>query len=201
MFDNENLIPMDVKPINLFKNWFDIASKSEPNDPNAMTLSTVSKDNKPSSRIVLLKSYDEDGFVFYTNSNSKKGKAISNNSFVSLNFFWKTQKRQVRIDGKAELINSKKSDEYFFSRPLESKIGSWASDQSEILLDRSILEKKIEEVKKKFANSSIPRPSYWNGYLVTPSLIEFWKQMPHRLHDRVVFKSTNKGWESKRLFP
>ena len=139
MFDNHNLIPVNVNPIDLFKKWFVASSKSEVNDPNAMTLSTVSKNNKPSSRIVLLKSYDEKGFVFYTNSNSRKGKSINSNSFVSLNFHWKSKKRQIRIEGVVKIINSNVADNYFNSRPRESKIGAWVSNQSSKLLDRSEL--------------------------------------------------------------
>ena len=201
MLYNENLIPLDVNPLDLFKNWFELASKYEIIHPNAMTLSTVSENNKPSSRIVLLKSYDKNGFVFYSNSNSKKGKSINFNSFVSLNFYWKTLKKQIRIDGSAEMISSKESDEYYNSRPLESRIGALASDQSEILSNRSILMKRVDEIRNKYLNSSIPRPSYWNGYLVKPNIIEFWEEKSNRLHDRVEFNKTPKGWISNRLFP
>jgi len=201
MLYNENLIPLDVNPLDLFKNWFELASKYEIIHPNAMTLSTVSENNKPSSRIVLLKSYDKNGFVFYSNSNSKKGKSITYNSFVSLNFYWKTLKKQIRIDGSAEMISSKESDEYYNSRPLESRIGALASDQSEILSNRSILMKRVDEIRNKYLNSSIPRPSYWNGYLVKPNIIEFWEEKSNRLHDRVEFSKTQKGWVSNRLFP
>ena len=201
MLYNENLIPLDVNPLDLFKNWFELASKYEIIHPNAMTLSTVSENNKPSSRIVLLKSYDKNGFVFYSNSNSKKGKSITYNSFVSLNFYWKTLKKQIRIDGSAEMISSKESDEYYNSRPLESRIGALASDQSEILSNRSILMKRVDEIRNKYLNSSIPRPSYWNGYLVKASIIEFWEEKSNRLHDRVEFSKTQKGWVSNRLFP
>ena len=201
MLDNENLIPLDVNPIDLFKNWFELAAQLEINNPNAMTLSTVSDDNKPSSRIVLLKSYDKNGFIFYTNSNSKKGKSISYSSFVSLNFYWKTQKKQISIEGNAEIINSKKADEYFNSRQLESRIGALASKQSEILLNRTELMKKVDEIRNKYLNSQIQRPSYWNGYIVKPNLIEFWEEKSNRLHDRVEFIKTEKGWGSNRLFP
>ncbi len=201
MSDNHNLIPNDLNPFDLFRDWFDVSIKSEINDPNAMALSTISENNKPSSRIVLLKSYDNNGFVFYTNSNSKKGKSINNNSFVCLNFHWKSQKRQVRIEGNVKVINSDMADKYFNSRPRDSRIGAWASNQSSILLDRSELNNKFEEVKKKYLNQTIPRPSFWNGYLVEPNLIEFWQEMPHRLHDRVEFKKIKNEWKSVRLFP
>ena len=201
MFDNHNLIPLDVNPFDLFKNWFEASSKTELNDPNAMTLSTMSKENKPSSRVVLLKSYDNNGFVFYSNSNSKKGKSIDLNRFVCLNFHWKSQKKQVRIEGKVEIINSDLSNEYFNSRPRESQIGAWASNQSNVLLSRSALTERFEKIKKKYLNISIPRPTFWNGYLVKPDLIEFWQEKPHRLHDRVEFKKIENVWESRILFP
>ena len=201
MFDNHNLIPIDINPFDLFKNWFETSSKSEINDPNAMTLSTISKNNKPSSRIVLLKSYDDNGFVFYTNSNSKKGKAIKKNSNVALNFHWKTLQRQIRIEGDVSQISNSEADEYYNSRPLGSKIGAWASLQSEELDDRSTLTKRVEEFEKKFSNNDVPRPSYWNGYLVKPNLIEFWQEMSFRLHDRVEFKKEKENWVSRKLYP
>ena len=201
MFENHNLIPIDDNPFDLFKNWFETSRKSEINDPNAMTLSTISKDNKPSSRIVLLKSYDCNGFVFYTNSNSKKGKSIETNNFVCLNFHWKSQKRQVRIEGNAKIIDLNVAEEYFQSRPRESKIGAWASDQSKKLLNRSELNKNFKDFEEKYLNSTIPRPTYWNGYIVDAELIEFWQEMPHRLHDRVEYKKIKNEWKSKRLFP
>jgi len=201
MFENHNLIPIDDNPFDLFKNWFETSSKSEINDANAMTLSTISKNNKPSSRIVLLKSYDDNGFVFYTNSNSKKGKSIEANSFVCLNFHWKSNKRQVRIEGIAKIIDFNSAEEYFQSRPRESKIGAWASDQSKKLLNRSVLNKKFKDFEAKYLNLTIPRPAYWNGYIVDAELIEFWQEMPHRLHDRVEYKKIKNEWKSKRLFP
>jgi len=201
MLDNQNLIPLEENPIDLFKIWFELASQSEVKDPNAMTLSTISDNNKPHSRIVLLKYFDEEGFIFYTNSNSQKGKDISFNKFVSLNFHWKTLNKQIRIDGFAKKINSKNSDEYFNSRTRESRIGALASNQSEILSHRSILIKRVEEITKKYSNSAIPRPHFWNGYIVKPNLIEFWQKMPNRLHDRVSYKKVENQWISNRLFP
>ena len=201
MLDKDNLIPINANPIDLFKSWYGLASETEINDPNAMTLSTISKLNRPSTRIVLLKSFDYQGFVFYTNSNSKKGKSISLNKFASLNFHWKTQKKQVRIDGEVEVVNSNIADEYFNTRPLGSKIGAWASLQSEKLSDRSLLYKRVNEVREKYKNTTVPRPLHWNGYLVKPNLIEFWHVRPDRLHDRVEFLKSENGWESHRLFP
>ena len=201
MLTDQKFINSNKKPIELFEEWFDEAKKSEFNDPNAMNLATISSDGKPNSRIVLLKSYDDNGFVFYTNSKSKKGKAIKNNSSVALNFHWKTLQRQIRVEGDVSQISNSEADEYYNSRPLGSKIGAWASLQSEELDDRSILIKRVEEFKKKFSNNDVPRPSYWNGYLVKPNLIEFWQEMSFRLHDRVEFKKEKENWVSRKLYP
>ena len=201
MLTDQKLINSNKKPIELFEEWFDEAKKSEFNDPNAMNLATISSDGKPNSRIVLLKSYDDNGFVFYTNSKSKKGKAIKNNSSVALNFHWKTLQRQIRIEGDVSQISNIEADEYYNSRPLGSKIGAWASLQSEELDDRSTLTKRVEEFEKKFSNNDVPRPSYWNGYLVKPNLIEFWQEMSFRLHDRVEFKKEKENWVSRKLYP
>ena len=201
MQSNQKLINSDKKPIELFQEWFEEAKKSEINDPNAMNLATISFDGKPSSRIVLLKSYDDKGFVFYTNSNSKKGRAIKNNDSVALNFHWKTLQRQIRIEGNVSQISNTEADEYYNSRPLGSRIGAWASIQSEELDDRSTLTKRVEDFEKKFSDNDVPRPSYWNGYLVKPVLIEFWQDMPFRLHDRLEFRMENDGWVTRKLYP
>ncbi len=201
MQSNQKLINSDKKPIELFQEWFEEAKKSEINDPNAMNLATISSDGKPSSRIVLLKSYDDKGFVFYTNSNSKKGRAIKNNDSVALNFHWKTLQRQIRIEGNVSQISNAEADAYYNSRPLGSRIGAWASLQSEELDDRSTLTKRVEEFEKKFSDNDVPRPSYWNGYIVTPILIEFWQDMPFRLHDRLEFRMENGGWVTRKLYP
>ena len=166
-----------------------------------MNLATVSKNNKPSSRIVLLKYFSNKGFEFYTNSLSKKGKSIDNNNNVALNFYWKSINKQIRIEGKVFKLEGYRSDEYFESRPTESKIGAWASSQSKFLKNRSELIKKFKEINKKFLNKAINRPVYWSGYIVVPKLIEFWNQKPYRLHDRVEYRKTRIGWQSKNLFP
>ena len=201
MQSNQKLINSDKKPIELFQEWFEEAKKSEINDPNAMNLATISFDGKPSSRIVLLKSYDDKGFVFYTNSNSKKGRAIQSNNSVALNFHWKTLQRQVRIEGNVTQISKAEADEYYNSRPLGSRIGAWASIQSEELDDRSTLTKRADEFEKKFSGNDVPRPPHWNGYLVTPVLIEFWQDMPFRLHDRLEFRKENERWLTRKLYP
>ena len=200
MLKHKDLIDFTLNPFELFANWYDLAIETEINDPNAMTLSTISN-NKPSSRVVLLKSHDEKGFVFYTNSNSKKGKSISENNNIALNFHWKTQNRQIRIEGQAKIVSSEIADSYFNSRPRGSQIGAWSSNQSAELNARSELIDNIKKFEKKYEDQKIPRPSHWNGYLVKPQLIEFWQEMPFRIHDRVVYTLFNNKWEIKKLYP
>ena len=200
MLKHKDLIDFKKNPFELFNNWYDLACETEINDPNAMTLSTI-LNNQPSSRVVLLKSHDEEGFVFYTNSNSKKGKSISENNNVALNFHWKTQNRQIRIEGQAKIVSSEVADSYFNSRPRGSQIGAWSSNQSEELISRSELIDKIKKSETKYADQNIPRPLHWNGYLVKPKLIEFWQEMPFRIHDRVLFTLLNNRWEIKKLYP
>ena len=200
MLKHKDLIDFTLNPFELFANWYDLAIETEINDPNAMTLSTISN-NKPSSRVVLLKSHDEKGFVFYTNSNSKKGKSISENNNIALNFHWKTQNRQIRIEGQAKIVSSEIADSYFNSRPRGSQIGAWSSNQSAELNARSELIGNIKKFEKKYEDQDIPRPSHWNGYLVKPQLIEFWQEMPFRIHDRVVYTLLNNKWKIKKLYP
>ncbi|MDC0060549.1 pyridoxamine 5'-phosphate oxidase [Pelagibacteraceae bacterium] len=200
MLKHKDLIDFKKNPFELFNNWYDLASKTEINDPNAMTLSTI-LNNQPSSRVVLLKSHDEKGFVFYTNSNSKKGKSISENNNIALNFHWKTQNRQIRIEGQAKIVSSEVADSYFNSRSRGSQIGAWSSNQSEELISRSELIDKIKKSETKYADQDIPRPYHWNGYLVRPKLIEFWQEMPFRIHDRVLYTLLNNNWEIKKLYP
>jgi len=200
MLKHKDLIDFTLNPFELFTNWYDLAIETEINDPNAMTLSTISN-NKPSSRVVLLKSHDEKGFVFYTNSNSKKGKSISENNNIALNFHWKTQNRQIRIEGQAKIVSSEIADSYFNSRPRGSQIGAWSSNQSAELNARSELIDNIKKFEKKYEDQDIPRPSHWNGYLVKPQLIEFWQEMPFRIHDRVVYTLFNNKWKIKKLYP
>ena len=200
MLKHKDLIDFKKNPFELFNNWYHLASETEINDPNAMTLSTI-LNNQPSSRVVLLKSHDEEGFVFYTNSNSKKGKSINENNNIALNFHWKTQNRQIRIEGQANIVSSEVADSYFNSRPRGSQIGAWSSNQSEELISRSELIDKIKKSETKYADQNIPRPLHWNGYLVKPKLIEFWQEMPFRIHDRVVYTLLNKKWEIKKLYP
>ena len=200
MLKNKDLIEYSKDPFELFKKWYDLACETEINDPNAMTLSTISN-SQPSSRIVLLKSHDQDGFVFYTNSNSKKGQSIKENNNIALNFHWKTQNRQIRIEGQVNMVSSEVADSYFESRPRGSQIGAWSSNQSHELTSRSQLIDKIKEFEKKYKDKNIPRPPSWNGYLVKPELIEFWQEMPFRVHDRVLYFNSSNYWKIKKLYP
>ena len=201
MTEKIKLINVKEDPIILFSEWFEEAKQKEINDPNAMNLSTISENLMPSSRIVLLKSFDKNGFVFYTNVESKKGNSINLNPQVSLNFHWKSLLRQIRIEGIAKLVTDKEADEYFNSRPEESKIGAWASDQSSELKTREELIDKIKKYTEKYKAKIIPRPLHWTGFRVEPLLIEFWQDMPFRLHDRVEYKKNNNSWLIKGLYP
>lgn len=201
MNSDQLLLDINENPFRIFNGWFEDAKQNEINDPNAMNLATVGDDQYPSSRMVLLKSHNSSGFVFYTNLNSKKGNQIKNNSKVGLNFYWKSLLKQVRIQGRAKVIKNNESDAYFNSRSENSRIGAWASIQSSYLINRVELEKKVEEFKKRFEGKKIPRPSYWVGIRVEPELIEFWQHMPFRLHDRVEYVKSEKGWIGRRLYP
>jgi len=201
MKNNTKILTLNRNPFNLFNEWYLLAEKKEINDPNAMDLCTVDKHLQPSSRMVLMKSFDERGFIFNTNLNSKKAKKITNNSFVSLNFYWKSLRKQVRIEGKARLLISKEADMLFNKRPKGSKIGAWASSQSAYLKSRNELEKKVKKLKEKYKYREVPRPPFWSGYRVIPHLYEFWQDMPFRLHDRIEYRKVNNIWKVKRLYP
>lgn len=191
----------NLNPIILFEEWFKLASQKEINDPNAMCLSTISNDS-PHSRMVLLKDFDDNGFVFYTNYESNKGKDIQSNPNVCLNFHWKSLLRQVRIEGKIEKVSSVTSDNYFNSRHYLSRVGAWASNQSSVLDSRELLERKIEEIKLKYPEgSAFPRPDYWGGFIVKPLKIEFWQDMPHRIHKREIYELKNGSWIYYNLYP
>jgi pyridoxamine 5'-phosphate oxidase len=200
----EKLSETDVKknPIEQFDHWFDEALKSGIYEPNAMTLATASTDGKPAARIVLLKGFNQDGFVFYTNYLSRKGKELAKNPVVALVFFWPELERQVRIEGTIEKVSKETSEKYFQSRPKESQIGALASPQSQVIADRSLLEKNWKELEKKYADQEIPKPSFWGGYLVKPQVIEFWQGRSSRLHDRIVYRKADKNnWKIVRLAP
>ncbi len=197
--DREDL---DDDPIVQFEEWFRYACETVPMDPNAFVVSTVDSENRPSSRTVLLKSFDERGFVFYTNYESKKAQHIETNPYVSLLFFWSEAARQVKIRGKAEKIPTAESVKYFLSRPRGSQIGAWVSAQSSVISSRSLLEAKFQEIKKKFKDKEIPLPSFWGGYRVVPDQIEFWQGRRNRLHDRFEYtKQADGSWTIERLAP
>jgi pyridoxamine 5'-phosphate oxidase len=185
-----------------FEKWFKEAVDQKVPDANAMMLSTASSDGKPSARMLLLRNFDEKGFVFYTNYNSGKGKEMEENPFVAMTFFWQQLERQVRIEGTVRKQTDNDSEPYFNSRPRESKLGAWASPQSNVIPDRNFLDKKLIEVQDKFSNENIPKPPFWGGYILKPSTIEFWQGRPSRLHDRLLYTSLDDGsWKIERLAP
>ncbi|SFP99113.1 pyridoxamine 5'-phosphate oxidase [Parafilimonas terrae] len=190
-----------TNPIEQFSRWWNDAMHSEILEVNAMTLSTATKDGRPSARIVLLKGFDENGFVFFTNYNSRKGNELAENPFAALTFFWKEIERQVRIEGTVEKTDAAESDAYFFSRPQGSRIGAWASPQSTVIKSRDVLEENVARYTGEFKNS-IPRPPHWGGYRVMPLRIEFWQGRSSRLHDRISYTKTDEGsWKAERLAP
>ncbi|WP_292899778.1 pyridoxamine 5'-phosphate oxidase [Nitratireductor sp.] len=190
------------EPFRLFAEWLDDATRSEPNDPNALALATVDPDGMPNVRMVLLKGFDERGFVFYTNFESAKGQEVLSAKKAAMCFHWKSLRRQVRIRGPVEVVSDEEADEYYASRPRGSRIGAWASKQSRPLESRFALEKAVAEYTAKFAVGTIPRPSHWSGFRIVPQSIEFWHDRPFRLHDRVVFTRDEKGdWQTERLYP
>ena len=196
---NENDIAAD--PVDQFTRWWDNAINSEIFEVNAMTLATSTKDGKPSARIVLLKGYDEKGFVFFTNYESHKGNELAENPYAALVFFWKEIERQIRIEGTVEKISAAENDTYFFSRPEGSRIGAWASPQSAVVENREFLEANAKHYTAEFKNS-IPRPPHWGGYRVMPLKIEFWQGRSNRLHDRIQYTKTTEGsWKAERLAP
>lgn len=193
---------MTADPVEQFTRWWDEAVNSEIDEVNAMTLATATKEGLPSARIVLLKGYDARGFVFFTNYNSHKGKELELNPKAALVFFWKELERQIRIEGPVEKISEEESDKYFNSRPTASRIGAWASPQSEIVTDRTIIENNFSEYENKFGTAFIPRPSHWGGYILKPTLLEFWQGRSSRLHDRIQYSSGQGGsWKMERLAP
>ena len=191
------------KPIDLFKVWFEDAKKTEINDPNAVALATSDINSVPSVRMVLLKDFNDEGFVFYTNLNSKKSGDLKNNPNAAMCFHWKSLLRQIRIVGKINLVNNNDADEYYSSRAYGSRIGAWASNQSTKLGNREELYEKIEKFKKKYPDKdNVPRPHYWSGWNLCPYVIEFWLDGENRIHERLQYKKTEKGiWEKNLLSP
>ena len=191
------------EPFALFDEWLAEASKTEPNDPNAVALATVDEDGLPDVRMVLLKGFDGQGFVFYTNFESQKGSEILGSMKAAMCFHWKTLRRQVRVRGPVEVVTNEEADTYYATRPRGSRIGAWASKQSRPLESRFALEKAVAEYTARYAIGEIPRPSYWSGFRIRPTSIEFWHDRPFRLHDRVLFsRDTAEGdWNKTRLYP
>ena len=189
------------EPFDLFGKWLDMAKEKEINDPTAMNLATTTSDGKPSSRMVLLKVFDQEGFVFYTNLESKKGQQLADNNHVALNFHWKSLRKQVRIEGHAERVSDAEADAYYQSRPRGSRIGAWASEQSRPMEGMFILERRVAEFTAKFGVGEVPRPPHWSGFRVAPELIEFWSDGKFRLHERVVYNRDGKTWTTERQFP
>jgi len=189
-------------PFVLFGEWFEEAKRREPNDPEAMTLATATAAGAPSARMVLLKDWGPEGFVFYTNTQSRKGDELRENRVAALLFHWKSLRRQVRIEGTVTPVSEAEADAYFASRPRLSRIGAWASDQSRALPERAVLEARLAAMDARYPGEDIPRPAYWSGYRVAADRFEFWQDMPYRLHDRLMFeRNGTAGYGRFRVYP
>lgn len=201
-YSKQELSPEDchADPLAQFQQWLDEAIASELPEPTAMHIATVAADGRPSARLVLLKGIEQQRFVFYTNYDSRKGQQLANNPFVALTFFWPELERQVRIEGRAEKVAPEISDRYFASRPYQSRLGAWASPQSQIIANKAELIKRAAEYGLKYL-TEVPRPPHWGGYAVTPERLEFWQGRPSRLHDRVQYLRQDQQWQISRLAP
>jgi pyridoxamine 5'-phosphate oxidase len=202
-FMNGTLAEKDVHsdPYVQFKNWLTQAVEGNAREVQAMNLATVSDENRPSSRIVYLREFENNSYSFYTNYNSKKAENFAKNSFAALTFFWPELERQIRIEGRIEKASAEQSDAYYNARPYDSKIGAWASNQSHDLSSRAELEKRIEELKQKFTPETITRPEFWGGFVVKADYYEFWQGRKNRLHDRICYTQKNNSWTISRIAP
>lgn len=192
---------VDPNPFTQFDRWMHEAISAAMLDATAMTLSTVDADNRPSSRVVLLKGFDDTAFTFYTNYESRKARELAANPHATLHFFWAALERQINIRGRAEKGSREEAEEYFRTRPVESRVGAWASHQSEEVSSRAAIEKKFDEMLTEFAGGDVPLPPYWGGYRVIPDRFEFWQGRPSRLHDRICYTLGEDGWRVSRLSP
>ena len=202
-YTQAGLLESDVvaNPYQQFKLWFEQAIAADILEPNAMTVATVTAEGKPSARIVLLKGFDDRGFVFYTNYNSQKGIELQNCPYAALVFLWGDLERQVRIEGKVEFVSESEATGYFHSRPASSQLGAWASEQSAIIEDRSVLEQRLQQLETQYQDREIPKPPHWGGVRVIPQEIEFWQGRPSRLHDRLRYQLVAGEWQIDRLAP
>jgi pyridoxamine 5'-phosphate oxidase len=189
------------EPFDRFQRLFEHAQTAQPKDPNAMSLATVDASGKPSVRVVLMKDFDERGFVFYTNFESRKGREVRSTFFVSLNFYWPALDTQVRIEGRAAPVSDSEADAYFATRPREAQLGAWASLQSRPLSSRAVLEARLVDIARQYEGLPVPRPPHWSGFRVAPESFEFWRAHPARLHWREVYRRQGDGWEKGELFP
>lgn len=195
------VIPDADEPFALFEAWMADATRTEPNDPNAVALATVDDSGAPAVRMVLLKGVDHGGFVFYTNLGSRKARSLARNPRAALCFHWKSLRRQVRVEGDVAAVSDAEADAYFASRPREARVGAWASRQSDVLSGRAELLDRLAAQMERFEGSDVPRPPHWGGFRLVPHRVEFWLDQPHRLHDRLELLRDGAGWTRRRLYP
>jgi pyridoxamine 5'-phosphate oxidase len=200
-YTRTGLAESDADPVEQFRKWFEEALAADLHEPNAMTLATATIDGRPSARIVLLKGFDERGFVFYTNYEGRKARELEDNPDCALVFYWGELERQVRIEGCSSRVPEEESDAYFASRPRGSRLGAWASEQSRTIESREALEDRLRELEERYGDAEIPRPPFWGGYRVEPDSVEFWQGREDRLHDRLIYRRSERGWKIERLQP